>query len=143
MSSDSDCEIPEAIVEEVRIATLNLLPAKSRLKYENEYNTFKKWMTTSNVKKINDDVILAYFSFASKKYKSSTLWAKYSMLRTTLLLREDIEIKKQKLINFLKRQAVGYKPKKAKTFSREDINKFISEAPDEIYLFMKVNLIVL
>lgn len=34
MSADSDSEIPEAISEQEKIATIHLLPAKSIIKYE-------------------------------------------------------------------------------------------------------------
>lgn len=49
-----------------------------------------------------------------------------------------MDIKYPKLIAFLKRQNQGYKPNKAKTFSREEVNKFLLEAPDNNYLLMKV-----
>ncbi|RZB39712.1 hypothetical protein BDFB_013718 [Asbolus verrucosus] len=42
-----------------------------------------------------------------------------------------------KLKTFLK-ESVGYKPKKAQVFSRHEVTKFMSEAPDEKFLIMKV-----
>jgi hypothetical protein len=39
----------------------------------------------------------------------------------------------------MKRQSAGYQCKKSKVFSKDQIYKFINEAPDETYLMMKVN----
>lgn len=71
--------------------------------------------------------------------KSSTLWSIYSMLKATISLKENIDISKySNLTAYLKRKSVGYRAKKSKVFKRSEINQFISEAPDEIYLMMKV-----
>lgn len=136
---DSDEEgIPQEILDEAKEAELHLLPDKSRQRYEKEYLVFKHWMDQRRVRKINEAVILTYFSSFSMKLKASSLWSKYSMLRATLAVKEDVHIKYPKVIAYLKRQAVGYRPKKASTFSREDVRRFISEAPNETYLLMKV-----
>ncbi|KAK5644633.1 hypothetical protein RI129_005933 [Pyrocoelia pectoralis] len=106
-----------------------------------EYYSFKKWCDLKKVKQITENAVLAYFFEKSKSLKSPTLWCKYSMLRTTIAIRENIDIKYPRLIAFLKRQSSGYKPKKADTFSRDDMNNFLKDAPDEKYLLMKVVLI--
>lgn len=68
--------------------------------------------------------------------KASTLWANYSMLKSTLAVKEDVNISKfSKLIAYLKRQNSGYKPKKSAVSSREEVSKFINEAPNSIILF--------
>lgn len=41
----------------------------------------------------------------------------------------------------MKSNSKGYQPKKAKTFEQKDVEKFINEAPDEIYLLMKMVLV--
>jgi hypothetical protein len=62
------------------------------------------------------------------------------MLRSTLLVRNEIDISKyQKLQAFLKRQGDNYKPKKSKVLSKDEIDKFITEALDDTYLMIKVN----
>lgn len=71
--------------------------------------------------------------------KSSTLWANYSMLKATLSIRHNVDISKYlKLRALLKRQADGYKLKKSKILTKEQINKFIQEAPDKECLMIKV-----
>jgi hypothetical protein len=90
-----------------------------------------------------EDVCLAYFFEKSNNYKSSSLWSFYSMLRSTLLVRNGIDISKYlKLQAYLKRQCDTYKPKKSKVLSKSEIDKFITEAPDDTYLMIKVNYFV-
>jgi hypothetical protein len=44
------------------------------------------------------------------------------------------------LIAFLKRQSEGYRAKKSKSFSKENIEKFLTTANDEDYLMQKVRV---
>ncbi|KAK5647863.1 hypothetical protein RI129_002755 [Pyrocoelia pectoralis] len=141
-NSDSDVEnTPAEILEAANEATYNTLRDKSKEKYMHEYYSFKKWCDLKKVKQITENAVLAYFFEKSKSLKSPSLWCKYSMLRTTIAIRENIDIKYPRLIAFLKRQSSGYKPKKSDTFSRDDMNNFLKDAPDEKYLLMKVVLI--
>lgn len=142
MNFESEDEIPQDILEEANTVSLNLLPTKSREKYEKEYQVFKRWMESRQIRKISEEVVLVYFSKNCANFKPPTLWSKYSMLRSTLQIKDNVDIKYPKLVAFLKRNSAGYHAKKANTFSREDVNKFIAEAPDETYLHMKVGLII-
>lgn len=77
----------------------------------------------------------------SKDKKSSTLWGRYSMLKTMISLNENIEMKKfSKLISLLKTTKKGYQPKKVKVFTGQEIQQFLNEAPNIKYLAIKVNL---
>jgi hypothetical protein len=70
----------------------------------------------------NEKVLLAYFENMSKMYKSSRLWAFYSMLRAMISMKKNVDISKYgQLIAFLKRQA---EPKKSKVFSKNEIARF-------------------
>jgi hypothetical protein len=61
------------------------------------------------------------------------------MLRSTLNLKNNIDIRKYpKVCSFLKRASDGYKPKKSKTLTPQQIQEFLTTAPDEKYLFTKV-----
>ncbi|KAJ8910246.1 hypothetical protein NQ315_014455 [Exocentrus adspersus] len=93
-------------------------------------------MERNCVRKITEDSVLVYFSNRAKTLKPSSLWSKHSMLRTCINIKQNTDIKYRKLIAFLKRQACGYKPKKSLTFERE-VDKFLAEAPNEVYLSMK------
>lgn len=140
--SDADFEgcTPPDIVDMARSAISNILPEKSKVKYEAQYKRFMVWCEINKVTNYTENVLLAYFSSEKEKFKSSTLWSHYSMLRTTLLSSNNVDIKTYpKLISFLKRLNVGYRAKKSKILTRDQINKFILESPDDDYLLMKVN----
>ncbi|KAJ8982372.1 hypothetical protein NQ317_006959 [Molorchus minor] len=97
---------PKRIVEAANIAISNLLPTKSRSLYDIAYNRFKKWCAEKNVQVYSENVLLAYFSENAKNYKSSTLWAQYSIVKSCLIIYDNIDISKfPKLIAFLKRTA--------------------------------------
>ncbi|KAJ8912322.1 hypothetical protein NQ315_005926 [Exocentrus adspersus] len=142
IESDSDTELqltPPHVKEAAKLSTLNLLPKRSNVVYQRAYSNFMDWKKDKNAKTFSENVLLAYFGDLAKKFKSPTLWTQYSMLRTTLSLNDNIDIGKYfKLKAFLKRQSDGYKSKKSKNFSSDDIDKFIKQAPDEIYLVTKV-----
>ncbi|KAJ8968461.1 hypothetical protein NQ317_003606 [Molorchus minor] len=93
----------EEIVEAANIAISNLLPTKSRSLYDIAYNRFKEWCAEKNVQVYSENVLLANFSENAKNYKSSTLWAQYSMVKSCLIIYDDIDISEfPKLIAFLK-----------------------------------------
>ena len=73
---------------------------------------------------------------------SSSLWSKFSMVKPTLQFHENVDISGlSKLRAFVKKQSVGYQPKQAKTLTREDLVKFVKEAPDQQYLLAKVIIV--
>jgi hypothetical protein len=110
------------IQEAAKAATSRLLPAKSKEKYEKEYNVFIEWCKSKKTTQYTEDVCLAYFFEKSNN---------------------GIDISKYlKLQAYLKRQCDTYKPKKSKVFSKSEIDKFITEAPDDTYLMIKVNYFV-
>ena len=76
-------------------------------------------------------VLLTYFSNLSKEIKPSTLWSVYSMLKTIINMKHNINISTYpKLQAFLKRKLTGFKSKKSKVLNSTDIKKFIDEAPN-------------
>ncbi|KAJ8976506.1 hypothetical protein NQ317_005464 [Molorchus minor] len=129
ISSDSEENItdtPSEIFEAPEEWKLELLPTKSRKLYENTYDEFVTFLELHH----------------SKSCKPSSLWLYYSMLKATINLHNNIDISKySRLIAFLKRKNDGYKPKKSKILSRDEIDVFLNNAPDDIYLMMKVSLI--
>ncbi|KAJ8984396.1 hypothetical protein NQ317_003979, partial [Molorchus minor] len=138
----NNCE-SEEIVEAANIAISNLLPTKSRSLYDIAYNRFKKWCAEKNVQVYSENVLLAYFSENAKNYKSSTLWAQYSMVKSCLIISDNIDISKfPKLIAFLKRTGDGYQAKKSKILTKSEIDRFLSSADDKEFLMIKVGLIL-
>ncbi|KAJ8964161.1 hypothetical protein NQ317_013685, partial [Molorchus minor] len=128
------CELEE-IVEAANIAISNLLPTKSRSLYD---IALQSWCAEKNVQLYSENVLLAYFSENAKNYKSSTLWAQYSMVKSCSIIYDNIDISKfPKLIAFLKRTGDGYQAKKSKILTKSEIDRFLSSADDKEFLMIK------
>lgn len=139
-SNDSDMELtPDFIKQEAKAVVENLLPEASKKRYIKSYDDFMKWRTEKKIKSLSENVFIIYFNELSKKLQPSTLWSTYSMLKTTLNTRNNVNLKDfTKLIAFLKRQCDGFKSKKSKVFTAQHIETFLNEAPDELFLATKV-----
>lgn len=120
-------------------ATVDLVPAKSRIRYNRAYDNFIEWQQQKNCSNFSENVFLAYFKEKSTIWKPSTMWAQYSMLRSMMGLNQEIKINLyMKLIAFIKCKSKGYHCKKAKVFTTQEVKRFLHEAPDEEYLASKV-----
>ncbi|XP_057321217.1 uncharacterized protein LOC130671799 [Microplitis mediator] len=133
---------PPNLVAAAQKATLNLLPKKSKALYNKAYDKFLDWRKLNKTESFSETVILAYLNHLSETLSPSTLWSQFSMIKTTILLNHNVDIKNYgKVTAFLKNKSIGYKPKKAKTLTSNEVEKFLNEAPDEIYLALKAILI--
>lgn len=135
----------QKIIDEADNIVLNLLPPKSKAKYMGVYEKFVQWRGEINIapQDMREEVMLVYLNklFQEDKLKPPTVWSRYSMLKSTLLGCENINIKHwEKVSSFMKKQARGYCPKKASIFTADDIAKFCSQAPDNTYLVEKVTI---
>ncbi|KAJ8974138.1 hypothetical protein NQ317_007312 [Molorchus minor] len=93
------------ILAEVQFEARGLQCAEDKIaSLPNAYNRFKKWCAKKNVQVYSENVLLAYFSENAKNYKSSTLWAQYSMVKSCLIIYDNIDISKfPKLIAFFEK----------------------------------------
>lgn len=122
----------------------HILTQQSKTKYEYAFTRYEKWCDEKNLNDIsNEKVLLVYFEQLSKFSKSSTLWATYSMLRSVMSLKKNVDISKHRHLNaFLKRKSEGYKPTKPKILTKADVVKFLIEAPNKSCLLLKVVVII-
>jgi hypothetical protein len=142
MESFSELTPPDILME-AQIATEKLLPIKSRDKYLHTYENFLQWQSNKETTSFSENVLMAYFNELAAKYKPSTLWSIYSMLKSTLIMKHNINLSRYALLlAFVKRQSDGFKSKKSKVLSADHIRKFIDEAPDHKYLATKVRIIL-
>lgn len=140
-SSDSDADEMDMLHNNSR-PFAKALPEKSKDKYEFAYNAFMEWRRLKNIDSFSEDVLLAYFKELAEKYAFSSLLMTCSMLRTTLYLNHKINLRQySKLRLFIKSKSKGVQAKKTKTFTPVEINKFINEAPDYVYLVTKVMIL--
>jgi len=129
---------PDRIRKSVTVAR-KTLPDKSKKRYADMYKKFEEWRTQENVQQLSEEVLLTYFEELAKKNCPTTLWAIYSMLKSTIKHHHNIDISRySELINFVKQRNKGYRPVKTNVFTDEQVAKFLSEAPDEEYLVHKV-----
>ncbi|XP_026321650.1 uncharacterized protein LOC113231544 [Hyposmocoma kahamanoa] len=106
------------------------------------YETFIQWKTNKKASSFSENVFLAYFNELANRFKPSSLWCIYSMLKTTVKNKNNIDIKNySNLTAFLKRRSDGYVARKSKVLSPTDVEKFLKEAPDYQYLATKVAMI--
>ncbi|KAJ8921722.1 hypothetical protein NQ315_010632 [Exocentrus adspersus] len=137
--------IPAEIKQEAQEATLRLLPAKSIRVYEKEMVEFDNWRKKRGLGEgaITEEVLLAYFFNVEKHFVASSMWTKYSMLKSMLKVHKGIDISKyDKLTSYLKVGSRKYKTKKAKILERNQIEQFLKKAPNVEYLQVKVALIL-
>ena len=142
MNNNLDDELPQEILDLAEEATLESLPANSLVIYESSYKSLIDWKTKMKVS-FEEKVLMAYFKQLSEKLSPSTLWSKYSMLKTMIYHYLRIRIDNyNKLKNFVKVKNKGYKAKQAEVFTPDDMKKFFNTAPDTLFLDTKVNKIV-
>ncbi|XP_031333961.1 uncharacterized protein LOC116163974 [Photinus pyralis] len=135
--------VPEEVMKQAEAACLSLLPRKSKDNYDKEFRQFEEWREQQGLNGVNEEVMLAYFHNYRRKLAPSSMWTKYSMVKSTLKVYKNVDISKYgKLISYLKNEARTHKPKKAKTLEREHVEKFLTQAPDSKYLMIKVALVM-
>ncbi|XP_031338472.1 uncharacterized protein LOC116177141 [Photinus pyralis] len=135
-------EVPESIQNKANLAADQLIPHKSKSLYNLEYSKFVKWLANNGTGIINEVVLLAHFQELSEVFQPTSLWTKFSMIKKTLLLNKNVNIGNYaKLTQFLKNVSKGHVSKKSSVLTREDILKFLRQAPNHEYLLVKVALI--
>lgn len=119
-----------------------VIPSKTKHRYENAYNLFKKWQVEKNAVNVySENVFLAFFREGMVNKSPNTLWSEFSMIRAMVNLKDGIDISKSKYPNLfalLKNNSKGYKPKKAAVFEDYDIKRFFESASDDEHLVSKV-----
>ncbi|XP_053625143.1 uncharacterized protein LOC128683480 [Plodia interpunctella] len=119
------------------------LPALSRELYNRAYDTFISWKNEQRINNFDEYVFLTYFQNLAKTKQPSTLYNIYSMLKATVNINNDINIENyKKLTMYLRQTSKGFQSKKTKVFTIDDVDNFLREAPDKIYLCLKVVLIL-
>ncbi|XP_063922982.1 uncharacterized protein LOC135137290 [Zophobas morio] len=106
--------------------------------FEIAYKNFKQW----SLKKGGEIVGKRSYSVFRRQVPKRKILNIVVKLKATININENIFIKQySKLVSFLKKKSVGYRAKKSKVLTRDDVQRFLGEADDENYLLMKVALI--
>lgn len=120
---------------------LGLLPEKSRQLYEAQWDAYVKWCQANRILRENystDESIFNYTSSLLEKLAPTTVRSRLAMLKATIFAHDDVKpvtIKAEKLLDLKDKK---YQKKKSEVFTRDEINKFLEQAPDEEFLLAKV-----
>ena len=125
------------IDEEIREAMSKMLPVASREQYI-VYEKFQEWRTEHKLDgPTNEKEVFAFLYHMLERNKwvsPGTLWSRFSMLRSMILAKEGLDIKTTNINTtiqtWLKRIGATHKPKQAYIFTKEEIRRFIQEAPE-------------
>lgn len=135
--------IPQDILDTARSALHSSLCNKSNRIYHKTYEEYLSWMQKMKTNSFSEVVLVAYFKTCSDTILPSTLWARYSMLKSMIKSEKNIDISTYgNLRSFLKNMNCGFKPKKSKVFTPEEMQSYLQDAPDEQYLDVKVCLCI-
>lgn len=122
-----------------RQAEDEILPKKSKELYQKAFKKYQNWALENKAEKVDQDVMLAYFSTQTSEMAPNTRWTHYSMLKMMVNKEYSVDIGVfKKLTAFLKRKSEGYQPKKAKILELDHIETFLKDAPDVEFLAVKV-----
>lgn len=84
-------------------------------------------------------LIIPVYYFQSKVFAASSLWCTYSKLKTILRVREKVDVSSfTNVVSFLKKMSVRHVPRKSNVLSRSQIDEFLLNAPDDVFLLIKV-----
>lgn len=138
----TDDELSNAPAPQINESVNKLLPEKSKERYKSIYMNFTQWKISKNFKTVTESILLEYFNELARTSSPPSLWSIFSMLKSTLAAIENLNIGQYKsLTGFLKKQSQGYQSKKSKVLTSDEIQKFLTEAPDDTWLATKVNKI--
>ncbi|XP_066139022.1 uncharacterized protein [Euwallacea fornicatus] len=116
----------------------------SSKKYQRVYNNFNTWRNKNQLPDYSETTLMTYFQEQAKlNVKCSTLWAQYSMLKKLLSINHGIDLSTYSNLRvYLKKLNEGYRPKKSPVLTKDQFIYFLTEAPDDKFLGIKVVLMI-
>jgi len=145
ITKDSEGELNDEIVLEkddvlkkkIEDGKKGLLP-KSEVRYRSSYVEFKEWCNKFNVKEPDSKICIAYLNdlLTSGRFGISSLWAVWSGIKSIMLNDEEKDIDYPNFKKWLKQKQKGqkHKAKRAKVFTREDLETFRQRADIDKHL---------
>lgn len=136
-----DCTPPK-LKEQINKESERMIPSTSKKEYDRIYNDFKKYLVAQKTTKISSSTVFGYFTYLAteKIFVYSTLWKNYSALKAELKIHENFDISKfDKIVPYICSFKKGYVAKKSLIFEQDQIDKFMSDAPNSEYLLHKIS----
>ena len=80
----------------------------------------------------SEAIVLAFLAKEAESKAPTTLWTTFSLLKKNLLLEHSFDLGgAERITDFLKTLSRTHKKKKALAFSRDEVFRFLSEAPSD------------
>lgn len=142
-----------AVRDAVLLTMAARVPEASREVYMTEWIVFQKWRASTNPPFAGPTKSKHIHGYLASRYTegswktSSTLWSKLSILRTMAHIVEKSNVKDDpddlNIQAWLKSLGKGQKPKQSATFTRSDVQKYLTEtAHDALSLPARLLLLV-
>lgn len=132
---------PPDLREAANVVREQRLPEKSRDDYLKAYDDFLKWHKMKHVPDgyVTSNVVMAYFKDLSEAYAPSTMASRLSMLKATLMLKNQMaaSIDWEPLEKWVYTKRDKWDAKKSAIFTRAQVDAFIS-LQDEHLLMKKI-----
>jgi integrase len=133
MEEGSDELTPPDIKELASKALDNLVPRKTKETYFKAYQRFQNWLKDKGTTKVSESTLLAYFQENLAVKAPTTMWSEYSLLKKMLRVQNGVDISKfTSITDLLKQTSRSHQKKKASTFSNDEVDRFLSSAPNTL-----------
>ena len=135
---------PHELQIQAQSARNAFIPSKSAAVYSKWLKVYQEWAENNQFSKyfVSANTLLAFFRSFGEKYSPSTLWTIFSCLKKQMLVHYKIDINQfTEVQHYLKAVNTTHKKKKFPTFSREELDSFLLQAPNETYLRHKLILL--
>ena len=120
-----------------------IVPLKSKSKYDKRWEEYKEYIGNNEPSEEN---LIQFFDYLRKEkhYECSTIWSIYSMINSKMQLNHGLKLQNfSRITALLKSYEVGYIRKTAKTFTQEQFQQFLRDAPNTgSYIQLKVGIII-
>jgi integrase len=133
-ANESSEELTPEELKQVAVQALgDLIPRKSKEQYVKAELRFKQWLTSKNTNKISETTLLAYFKEMLAVKAPTSMWSEYSLLKKMLRVNHKIDISQFTSISeLLKQESRTHTKKKAATFTRGQVEQYLSSAPNTL-----------
>lgn len=130
----------------VEVILENINPVKSSKAYDAQWRDFLCHSKIQENEDPKEEHFIKYFHHLreEKKYASSSLWCKYSMINHKYQVLYGHKLQKfPRLTLLLKKFEAGYQRKTASVFTKEEIMRFLETAPNNgEFIHMKAGIVI-
>lgn len=122
---------------------MQAVPMKSKDVYLRHYLEYREFLKNHKTESISENTLLAYLQHLLETKSVTSCWTIYSCLKKMIRVNDGIDISRWPLLtDVLKTKSATHKKKKAHVFKKEEIDRFLKDAPDDQFLEDKLALLL-